>query len=172
MNQPTALPFTHRRTDSSFGDEWVTTTESVHGLLRLEADRLVIQWRSARSVEKIGSTVRTDRDVDPVREVEVPLDALASASLRFVWWRWPPGLHLVLVGADLLAFEAFAGADGLRLDHPAELMLRIRRSDRYAARLFAVEIEMAAADRALRAAEHPRLDHGSDVPRPGPSDAG
>lgn len=42
----------------------------------------------------------------------------------------------MLTGADLRAFVEIAGEGGLRLDHPAELVLRVRRSDSLAAREF------------------------------------
>ena len=47
------------------------------------------------------------------------------------------------------AFEEIAGEAGLALDHPAELMLPVRRQDLAAARQFAAELEMAVAERAL-----------------------
>jgi hypothetical protein len=174
MSQRSALPFTLRRTESIVDDEWISTTEHVHGLLRVDGDRLAIQWRRSRSTERAGmTTMRTDREMEPVREVFIPLDALAGATTRWVWWRWPPGLHLVLTAADLLAFEDVAGASGLRLDHPAELLLRVGRADHAAAREFAGELELTMADRALRAAEQESgLEPGSSnllgTPQPGP----
>jgi hypothetical protein len=174
MTQPSALPFTLRRSDTSYGKEgeFVTTTEHVVGLLRLDTDRLVVQWRRSRSTQLVGMEMRTDRDVEQVREVVIPLAALAGAAVRWIWWRWPPGLHLVLTGADLVAFEEIAGESGLRLDHPAELVLRIRRTDGHAARMFAGELELAVADLALRDAERPLLDAEHGRPRLGPADSG
>jgi len=173
MTQPSALPFTLRRSDTSYGmEEFVTTTESVVGLLRLDDDRLVVQWRRSRSTQRMGTVMRTDRDVEHVREVVIPLAALAGATVRWIWWRWPPGLHLVLTAADLVAFEEIAGGGGLRLDHPAELVLRIRRTDGDAARMFAGELELAVADRALRDAERPRLEAEDARPRLKPPDSG
>lgn len=157
MNQHAALPFTLSRTDSIVGEEIVSTTERVHGLLRLSGDRLAIQWRVSRAVQTVGSEIRTDREFQSVREVVLPLSALAGATVRWVWTRWPPGRYLVLTGADLRAFEEMGGEGGLELTHPAELVLRIRLTDHLAAREFAGDLELAIAERALRAAEeaHP-----------------
>jgi hypothetical protein len=151
-----ALPFTLTRSDSVVGEEIVSTTERVHGLLRLDGERLVLQWRVSRSTQRVGSEIRTDRETEPVREVEIPLAALAGATVRWVWWRWPPGRYLALTGADLRAFEEAARTGGLQLDHPAELLVQVRRADFLAAREFAGELDLAIADRALRAAEAAR----------------
>jgi hypothetical protein len=55
----------------------------------------------------------------------------------------------VLTAADLRAFEEVAGAAGLSLDHPADLQLRLRRSDRALGVEFAGELELAIAEREL-----------------------
>lgn len=156
---PAALPFTIRRGTDVVGMTEITSThETVHGLLRFSGDALVLQWRTQRSTDRVGiQKISTDREIEPVREVEVPLAAVASARVRWLWRRWPPGYHLVVTGADLRAFEEAAGATGLQLDHPAELVLRIARGQRLSAREFAGEVELAVAERALRAAESVRL---------------
>lgn len=149
-----ALPFRFRRGDAVVAAGEVTSTEeTVHGLLRLEGERLVIQWRTARKTERVGREIRVDRELEPVRELAIPLSALASARVRRSWLRWPPGLYLVLTASDLRAFEAVAGEGGLRLKHPAELVIRVGRTSRSAALEFASELELALADRQLRAAE-------------------
>ena len=161
MTHFSALPFTLSRVDSVVGQEIVSTTEKVHGLLRLDGERLVIQWRVSRATQRVGQVIRTDRQLESVREVVIPLAALAGAVVRWVWWRWPPGRYLVLTGADLRAFEEIAGEGGLRMAHPAELVLQVRRTDHVAAQDFTGELELAIAERALRAAEQsPRLEAG------------
>lgn len=155
---PAALPFTIRRGTDVVGMTEITSThETVHGLLRFSGDALVIQWRTQRSTDRVGVQIRTDREIEPVREVIVPLAAVASARVRWLWRRWPPGYYLVVTGADLRAFEEAAGVTGLQLDHPAELVLRIARGQQLPAREFAGEVELAVAERALRAAEAVRL---------------
>jgi hypothetical protein len=159
MTRPAALPFTVSRSDDVVGmAEYTSTREKLHGLLYLDGARLIIQWRTSRTTERVGMEIRTDREMEPVRQVEVPLAALAAARVRWTWLRWPPGPYLFLTGSDLRAFEALAGANGLQLKHPAEFAVRIAPGLRATAREFAADIELALADRALAAAEEmPRL---------------
>jgi len=164
MPHSAALPFVLHRSHDSVGIREITSThETVHGLLRLEGDRIYVQWRVARSTDRVGMEIRTDREVEPVREVVLPLSAIAGATVRWRW-KWPPGPYLVLTAADLRVFEEVAGAAGLSLDHPAELALRLRRSDRELGTEFAGDLELAVAERALAAAEgKPRLEAGNDA---------
>lgn len=162
MTHSAALPFELRRSqDVVAATEITSTRETIHGLLRLDGDRLIVQWRVARSTDRVGAEIRTDHEMEPVREVTLPLSALAAARVRRVWWQWPPGSRIVLTAADLRAFEEIAGGSGLRLSHPAELSLPIRRADRLAALEFASELELAMAERALAAAQdRPTLASG------------
>jgi hypothetical protein len=158
MPHSAAVPFVIRRSNDVVGAlEITSTTETVHGLLRLEGDRLQIQWRVARSTDRVGMQIRTDKQVEPVREVSVPLTAVAGAAVRWRWW-WPPGHYLVLTAADLRAFEGVVGAAGLALDHPAELALRLRGSDRALGSEFAMELELALAERELANVEAAQLE--------------
>jgi len=153
MRHVAALPFFLRRSDDVIADgEIRSTSETVHGLVRVEDDRLVLQWRVSRETDRVGREIRTDREIDPVQEVIVPLGGIASAKVRASWWPLS-GARLVLTAADLRAFEHAVGKGGLRLDHPAELVLRLRLRDRIAAQEFAAELEMALAEQALRAAD-------------------
>lgn len=153
MPHSAAIPFVLRRSHDVVGGREITsTTETVHGLLHLDGERLHVQWRVARSTDHVGKEIRTDREVDAVREVVIPLSAVASATVRWRW-RWPPGPYLVLTAADLRAFEDVAGKAGLSLDHPAELALPLRRADRALGNEFAGELELALAERALAAVE-------------------
>jgi hypothetical protein len=156
MTHLAALPFTFSRSHDVIGKKEITsTTERVDGLLLLSGDQLVIQWRLARNTDRVGQEIRTDRELEPIREVVIPISALAGAQVRWAWLAWPPGHRLVLTAADLRAFEQIAGTGGLSLDHPAELTVHVRRSDRLAAREFVSELELAVAEIALQAAEHP-----------------
>lgn len=168
MSQVLALPFTLSRSDSVVGWEVISTTERVHGLLLLDGNRLVIQWRVSRATQRVGMEIRTEHELEPVREIVIPLEALAGAKVRWTWWRWPPSRYLVLTGADLRAFEEIAGSSGIGMPHPAELYLQLRRSDFLAAREFAGELELAIADRALREAEAPPPIPGTTDPSPNP----
>jgi len=158
MSGPAALPFTIRRGDDVVGWKEITSTkETVHGLLRLQGDNLVVQWRVSRVTDRVGLQIRTEHEFEEVQEVAVPLSAIAGATVRRLWFRWPPGRYLVLTAGDLRAFEQAAGVAGLRLEHPAELVVRIRRGDRMAAQEFAGELQLAVAERALLAAERREL---------------
>jgi hypothetical protein len=153
MPHSAALPFVLRRSSDVVGALEITSTrETIHGLLRLDGDQLHIQWRVARSTDHVGMQIRTDKQLEPVREVVLPLSAIGGAAVRWRW-RWPPGPYLVLTAADLRAFEEVAGQAGLSLDHPAELALRLRSEDRAAGNEFVGELELALAERALAAAE-------------------
>jgi hypothetical protein len=146
-----ALPFTLRRSsDAMTSSEFTTTTETAHGLLRLEGDSLVIQWRLVRKTDRIGAAnIQTDEELEAVREVVVPLSGVAGALVRRGWVQWFTGPRIVLRASDLQAFEEVTGEDGLRLGHPAEIVLKLRRADVLAAEEFAAELEMAVAQRGL-----------------------
>jgi hypothetical protein len=165
MGHSSALPFVFRRTkDVVTASEVTSTSETVHGLLHLEGNRVVIQWRRARTTDRVGWDIRTDRELEPVRELTLPLSAFADAEVRWSWLRWPPGRYLILTGSDLRAFEELTGAHGLQLDHPAELAIRIGRVGYSNALEFASELRLALADRAIEAAERleiPGRDHES-----------
>ena len=166
MTHSAALPFTIRRSTDVIGRKEITSThENVDGLLRLDGDRLIVQWRTSRAIDRVGKEIRTDREVEPVRELVLPLSALAGATVRWSWRRWPPGWTLVLTASDLVAFDELAGKDGLRLTHPAQLEIRIARAARDPALEFASEVELALADRALGNAERGELRGASSDPR-------
>lgn len=148
-----AVPFLLVRSHDVIGREITSTSETIHGLLRLDGTRLVVQWRLERTTERIGSEIRSDREVEPVREVVLPLESVAGAELRTSIWPWIRRARLVLTAADLRAFEPIAGAAGLEVDHPAELVLFVRRADLAIAAEFVGELELAIAERALVLAE-------------------
>lgn len=161
MSAPTVVPFVIRRAHSVVrGREVTETKEASHGLLRLEAGRVVAQWSTARQTLRAGSEVRVDHSLGPVREVVLPVGALAGA--RVTWrWGWRPRWQLVLQAADLQAFAVLAGEAGLLLEHPAELALDIRRADRALAREFAADLALALAEASLQAVDGPeRLPPG------------
>mgnify|MGYP001819409450 FL=1 len=122
MPRSAALPFNLRRSQDVLGSaEITTTTERVHGLLRLDGDRLVIQWRLTRQTQTLGTEINTEEEMEPVREIVLPLRAIAGARVRRPWWLFGAGLRLVLTAADLQAFDELAGEGGLKLAHPAEV---------------------------------------------------
>ena len=60
MPHSAALPFVLKRSQDVLGAASMTSTkETVHGLLRLDGERLVVQWRLSRQIEHIGTEIRT-----------------------------------------------------------------------------------------------------------------
>jgi hypothetical protein len=159
------LPFQLKRSKEEFGaTSFTTTTETVHGLLNVEADTLTIQWRTAWKVNRFDTGMSTDEEIDEVREVRIPLRALSGAFVRRRWWEFWLRPRIVLTASDLQAFEPIAGEDGLRLNHPAELELGLRWADRLAGEEFAAELQLAVAQRALEFAEGFEALEAGDVP--------
>ena len=135
------------------GGSVTTTEERRHGVVRLEDDRLVVQWRVEREVQRIGHEIRTDVEREGMREVTVPVRMLGDARVvergRWWWRRW----ELVVTARDLAAFDTLAGDEGFALEHPAKLELPVHRSDLELARELASELELAIAELALADAE-------------------
>lgn len=140
-----AVPFTLKRSSDLYtsGGGYESTTETAHGLVRLEEDRLVIQWRLAVVTESMeGSGYETREAIEPVKEIVIPLAKVAGAVVTArKWWRLA-GPRLTITAADLLAFEKIAGPQGLKLRHPSKLVLRIKRADRLIAEEFAAELAL------------------------------
>lgn len=107
MASAAALPFKLKCTKDEFGAaSMTTTTETVHGLLKIEGEYVEIQWRLARRTEKLGAGINA---------------------------------------SDLEAFEGIAGPDGLRLSHPAQLVLGLKFRDRLPGEEVAAELDLAVA---------------------------
>ena len=131
MTSPTAVPFVVRRENGVVRGFSVMATRDVsHGLLRLDAGRVVAQWSTARETSRAGWEIRVDHEQGPVHEVELPLGGLAGARVRWRLLPWPPRWQLVIRAADLRLFESLAGELRLPLSHPAALVLAHRPSDR------------------------------------------
>ena len=157
MLHTAALPFVLRRASSVIsGHEVTSTQEQLHGLLYLDGEQLVVQWRTSREISRVGAEIRTDRELTTVREVALPLSALAGARVRRVWRRWWFGDALVVTAADLRAFDALTDEGdlpGLVLEHPAEMVLEVRREDRDRVREFVSELGLALSEWRLAASE-------------------
>lgn len=175
MLHTAALPFVlHREHGIISGGEVTSTRDQLHGLLYLDGEQLVVQWRTSREISRVGHEIRTDRELTTVREVALPLSALAGAGVRRVWRRWWFAEALVLTAADLRAFDALTGEGdlpGLVLEHPAEIVLEVRRTDREPLREFVSRLRLAISENLLAAYEaqlrEPRLP-GTELP---PSEA-
>lgn len=168
MPHTAAVPFTIKRSNDVFGSgSYTSTTETIHGLVRLDGDRLVFQWRLGRKTDYYGNEIRSDQKLEAVREVTVPLEAVAGAVVRQRWREILTTPKLVLTAADLRAFEEVAGEGGLSLKHPAELVLGIHRSDRMLAEEFSAELALAVAERALERHQERALDRKNRKEIPG-----
>jgi hypothetical protein len=134
------------------GLSYTATTETVHGLLRPEGPDVTGQWRVARKTEEMkGDGYHTDEELEQVREVTIPISALAGAIVRRPWWKFWASPCVVLIAPDLQVLDALAGEEGLALAYPAELVLPVRRRDALLAAEFAAELELAVAEDALAA---------------------
>ncbi len=160
MSARAAVPFLLKRgEDVMTATSYESTRETIHGVVRLEGDRLVLQWRLERKRDVMGDEMRTDKELERVREVEVPLEGVAGATVRSGWLGRLTGPRLVLTAGDLAAFEVVAGEDGLRMDHPAQLRVRTRRADRLLAEEFCAELALALAERSMDSALPDRAGH-------------
>ena len=157
MVHSAALPFVlHREHDVINWHEVTSTREQLHGLLRVDGEHLHIQWRATRKISRVGREIRTDLELAPIREVTIPLSGVAGARIRWTWRRWPPHEVLVLTATDLRAFDALTGegdVPGLVLEHPAEIVLDLRWSDRKLAREFVSELRLAISEHLLASLE-------------------
>lgn len=151
-----ALPFQLSAEHQVISGGSITTTEERrNGVLRLENDAVMVQWRVEREIQRIGPEIRTDTELAGIREVTVPIYALGDARIQSrgrLWWRkW----EIVLTARDLQAYDALAREDGFAFVHPSELILPLRKDAVDAARDFASEVELAIAEHALALAQRP-----------------
>ncbi len=157
MIQLTALPFIVQRQNSvQTGVEYTSTRERIFGLLLISGSNLRIQWRATLEVNRYGQEIRKDEEMKPLREVSIPLAEIAGAQVRRKWLRWPPAHALVITAADLKTFEPLLsenGDPGLVLQHPAEMVLEIRRVDRQRAYDLARALNLAVTEKLLASYE-------------------
>lgn len=147
MTHIPALAFTVKYgTDVMEGSSVTSTVERVHGLLRIEGRRLTVQWRTRTTTDVVGSRISSEEKVDELREVSVPLAALASAAVRHPWPRWLRRPWLEITASDLRAFESLVGTGGIGRIHPAQIRLTLERVDRWAAEEFVGDLLLAMAE--------------------------
>lgn len=162
MLETTALPFVFHRHHQEYNyPEYKTTSEMVHGLVRMDIENLYLQWRLTREIKRYGVETKTDRQ-QSVREVTIPLEKLSGARVKRVWSRIPPREALVLTASDLQTFEAVTAEDqvpGLALSHPAELALQVRWRDRKLLHAFVGSMRVAISERMLSNLGHESRAH-------------
>lgn len=144
----TVLPFRLKAASETKVAPWHTriATYRIHGLVRVEDTRLVLQWSGATEViETKGTGTRVKEEALPVRTITLPVTRVAGLTLEGRWWRW----RVVLRVTDLAALAEVPGArDGA-------LTLWIARRDREIAAELITNLEIQQADAALAAAEEP-----------------
>lgn len=169
MSHIAALPFAVQRrndvlvrpgADANARTSVTSTEETVEGLLILEGDHLVVQWRVARKVQHVGAEIRSNTEIEPIQEVVLPLTGIARAKLRWKLRRWRRRWQVVVTAADLRTFEPLGGVGDLQLAHAGQMILDVRSADRDAAAEFVKELDYALAEDTLRRAE------AIDVERP------
>jgi hypothetical protein len=147
MSQP-GVPFSVTINETGFTATqsvyYVTTERTVMGMLRLEAERLVVQLAESRKlVELTDSGYHQRTESDDVTERAVPLAQLRDARLRRRWLV----RELVLTATDLRAFAGLPGAAGV------ELRVRIARRHRAEAEELVGAVRLQVAELALQRAE-------------------
>ena len=134
-----------------------TTHELCEGLARVEGDALMFQVLVTRTTTRVGgSSVQTDRSTEPVRDIRVPISALASIRIRRTGWL--RRREVLITARDLKVFIDLPGA------RAQELRIPVLRQHADAAAEFVGTVELAMADYALKLAESgglPELRAGS-----------
>jgi hypothetical protein len=125
---------------------------SLHGIVRLEGDQVILEWSGTRRVAEAGrGLARSAEEPVPVSRVVLPVASLGRVALRRHWWR----RRLVLRSADLAAVQSVPTA------RSGEIVLDVSRADRHVAADLVSRIELAVADHALAAAERLRALPGA-----------
>jgi hypothetical protein len=141
-----AVPFRHVSYASSY-----TVKLEVHGLLRLDDDRVVVE---AQEIRTNLATYHHRRG--EVRTAELPLALIDSVELTG-WWPW--WLRLRLRSRSMAALAGLPGTSG------GELVATIRQGDQLRAREFVSAVELELAERRLRMLEttrRPELPSGGE----------
>lgn len=111
---------------------------TVHGVLRTEADGLVLEYSATENYWGIKPTVESG-----IRTVSIPWTEIQSITYRPGFMGW--GGSLVLRTRSLRAL------DGIPTSRGSEVRLSISRAERLDARDLAATVEMVLADRRLAA---------------------
>lgn len=151
------LPFRFVKEDAQIGGPTrvTTTNELCEGLVHIDRDALVFQFVVTRTVTRVGGvSVQTDRSTEPVREIRVPISALASIRLRRRGWL--RRREMVIVARDLRAFVDVPGA------RAHDLTIAVPSKDADTAVELVSTVELAMADHALKLAESGELPAGSE----------
>lgn len=130
------IPFKIRRATRD-SNTYLQTATHVHGLVGMEDDEVVLQYRITTVRQRIGAM--PERTESEVGEARIPLDAIRRAEVRRGWFR----TRVVLLPANLHSFGGIPGFTG------DELVLTIPRAERAGAADLVSSIEMALSTRLL-----------------------
>lgn len=115
---------------------------TVHGVLRTEADGLVLEFSATENYWGIKPTVESG-----IRTNSIPWTDLQSITYQPRLFGWG--------GSLLLRTRSLRALDGLPTARGSEVRLSIGRAERMDARDLAATVEMALADRRIAALEAP-----------------
>jgi hypothetical protein len=145
MSTAPILPFRLKSWDmrSSWTGATETVTEEDHGLVRLEADRLVVQLTKSRKIRKASAmgSVETVYEQVPLKEFSIALADLQGVSLRVPTWRFWEKPRVVFHVSEMRVLE------GLPSTGPAEFSVPITASDKAVANDFVVRCSGVLAKR-------------------------
>lgn len=117
----------------------------VRGVVRLEADRLTLEWSGSVRITHIqGPNVRNLRQSVPAQRLVLPMSRIADIEVRGRWWK--PYIELRSTGIGPLELVPTASA--------GRVYLRLTRRDWRAARELVSHIQLEMATAALREIEH------------------
>jgi hypothetical protein len=120
------------------------STVRTDGMIRLDDDVLVIEFRATRT-----SMMTLRSESEDVEELRIPVDQVDSFE---VGRRWPWGAKLRLRTRSLGVLQQAPGVSG------NEMAVRVRRRDYDRARELSINVSLALSSRELR-----RLDEGGDA---------
>lgn len=134
-----SVPFSY-----SYSSADLTRHCRVRGLLRLEEDELILEFRESFLDYTTGKMEQSETEI---RSLSVPLEQIASLEFRRHW---------LLLGRIVLETHSLRALEGLPNASSGKLVLRVAYRDRDRARELCAAAGSALADQQLR-----RLGEGS-----------
>lgn len=133
--------------DDIDGLEVVSLSVKVDGLAHWSDGVLTLEWAETQHIDEVSfARVRSDIVAQPPLAVDIPIDALASATLAGRWWR--PRVEL-----RARYIDAFANIPGAR---PGRVTLRIKRRDRGLAKQLVDALQSELTSQSLADPDGPR----------------
>lgn len=149
MSTAPILPFRLRKRLTQY--EWTGANEStidlVHGLIRLEEDRIVIETTLSRRLRKMSAlgSMETNYENFPVEVRAIELSSLIGVSFRVPTWNFWTAPRVVFHVMEMGLIEGLPGAGS------GEFSVPILYRDRAIANAFVVQCNEVLSARALPA---------------------